>query len=159
MPLKLTKPLKIAALLTLLSVAFIISGFWIFNKDNRVLQKISQKPGGEVFGEQANIPADWPEEIAIPSYCRLNQAQESKNPHRKKISLILESTEPVQTILSFYERELEKSNWAVSSMIKPKGGELRTYQKNSQSLEILIFEDEKAEKTLTFLNLTKPRQQ
>lgn len=150
---KLTRPLKIGIILTLLSTAFLAGGFWIFKEDNQVLQNISQQKAGSVFGRRADIPSQWPEDISIPNNCSLMSSSEHYKRDQKIISLNLETTQTPQEILNFFHRNLEKNNWERFMNFQLEGGESWVYQKENQKLELLVWKDINADKSFISMSL------
>ncbi len=154
MIIKIPKPIKIGAVLTLLSSIFIMGGLWVFKEEGNVLPQFAQEPGGAIFGTQSELPSNWPQDIPIPNYCQLKQATENRSQDQQRIHLILETGKPVEEVTNFYNKELENRNWEGVKTFQPSGGQAWIYQKEGRNLELIVVRDINDNKTLTFLKTT-----
>ncbi|MEA2020547.1 MAG: hypothetical protein U9M98_02400 [Patescibacteria group bacterium] len=154
MTFKIANSVKIGAFLTLLSTFFIGTGLWIFKEEGNLLPQFAQEHKGTIFGTQSDLPSNWPEDIPIPNYYQLIQATENQSQNQQRIHLILETEKPVEEVLNFYNKELEKNRWKGVKTFQPSGGEAWIYQKGGRDLELIVVRDLKEDKTLTFLKTT-----
>lgn len=152
MNLQLTNPLKITFIFVFLSASFLAASFWVFKEDNHILQRISQQEG-RVFGERANVPSNWPEDIPIPNNCSLMSSSEHQQRDQKTINLNLETENTPEETLEFFHINLEKNNWEKFMNFQLEGGESWIYQKGNKRLELLVWKDIKADKSFISLSL------
>jgi len=148
-PIKLSSKANIGILI-LASLTFIVGGAVIWNRSQNPQPVIPDL--GEVSGAKASIPNEFPPNIPVFEPAIIRSSTKSKN----RIHLVLETTEDLDTVLEFYQKEMEQADWKGIETFQPKGGEAWSFTKNDQRLELITVRNETEEKTLIFLKTDLP---
>lgn len=104
--------------------------------------EITASTGGE-------LPEGFPEDVPVYEGEIVNTIKADKG-----YSVIVATTDDVQTITDWYKAELEKEGWEIKTEMTVEGGGVFTAEKGTSQLQVTIGADTSGDKTSVSLYVT-----
>ena len=148
------KTLSVIAAVFVVLVILALSGYFVKqsstnskgdtgNKTEAQKQTTVSTQEGDITIKEGELPKDFPDDIAIYENAKVERSTESNS----GTSVILQTSDSVGKVTSFYNDNLKSNGWNSIQSSTIEGSSLITAEKDVRQLVITVVINEKADKT------------